>query len=61
MDGIDLFGPFINEEAAHAWVRAHGDSEAIDVYGNAKESHWFVKHLCIPRHWEAISDAEEEA
>lgn len=49
--GTEVFGPFLNEEAAYTWVREHGDDECYNHWGRARVEgvEFYVKWLDIPR------------
>jgi hypothetical protein len=50
LQGITLWGPFVNEDAAHAWVRKEGDGAAMHYYGETGVSRWCVAGIHVPTH-----------
>lgn len=48
--GMTVHGPFLDEDAAHTWVRNNGDAEVMDYYGDTSTSQWFVIPVYVPTH-----------
>lgn len=48
--GMSVWGPFVSEDAAHAWVRRDGDGAAMHYFGTPGESRWHVTMIHVPTH-----------
>ena len=48
--GVEVFGPFLTETAAHEWIREHGDGEMYERFGRNREPGvtFVVKWLDVP-------------
>lgn len=50
LKGMSVHGPFLDEDAAHTWVRNSGSSEVMDYYGDTTVASWFVMPVYVPTH-----------
>jgi hypothetical protein len=52
--GVEVFGPFLTESAAHEWIREHGDGEMYSHFGKTRETGvvFVVKWLDVPVNYE---------
>lgn len=48
--GMSFWGPFVDEDAAHRWVRNDGEAAVLHFFGELTESKWHVNYICVPTH-----------
>jgi len=51
--GVQPFGPFLDEDSAHKWIRENSDAAMYDRFGNGDEPgvSFIVQWLDVPRQY----------
>lgn len=48
--GMALYGPFVSEDAAIAWIHKEGDATAFQYYGRVSRTCWLTAAIHVPTH-----------